>query len=170
MNRFAITLRFGAAWFISSAALLSAQDAPTRARLVGPQALTGGVLRCEVNDRMQLVFEATSAKLKNVELAQFRPQVSSSDEDVVQAIVEDDARSSYVLCAADGRAEVTYKIGNLTLCLPVLVGTARKEDSNACASGFTTVAAAGTRPKVQLPDKPIKGRFQTPEWLTHDGV
>ena len=171
MNRLGLSIRFVMAWFVVSGTVLSAQDAPARARLIGPQALTGGVLRCEVNDRMQLVFEATSSKLKNVELAQFRPNVSSSDEDVVQAVVEDDARSSYVLCSADGRAEITYKIGNLTLCVPVLVGTARKEDSNPCASGFTTVAtASGARPKVELPDKPVKGRFQTPEWLTHDGV
>lgn len=149
----------------------TAQDAPARARLIGPQALTGGVLRCEVNDRIQLILEATSAKLQNVDLARFRPSVSSSNEEAVPAVVDDDPRSSHVLCAADGRAEVTYKIGNLKLCLPVLVGTARKEDSTPCTGGFTTVAtSSGVLPPVERPDRPTRGRFQVPEWLDHNGV
>ena len=161
----------GLTWLLVSSGDAAAQETPARARIIGPQALTGGVLRCEVNDRIQLILESTSSKLQNVDLSRFRPSVTSSNEDVVPAVVDDDPRSSHVLCASDGRAEVTYTIGNLKLCVAVLVGTARKEDSSPCSSGLTTIAtSSGASPKVQRPDKPIRGRFQVPEWLDHNGV
>lgn len=119
---------------------------PQRARFVGPDWLIGdGVLRCKVDDQWQLVISVTDAKLQRADLEKFRPEMRSTNEAVAVGSVDENPESTQVLCAGDGRAEVTLKVGDVTLCIPVLVGSEKESAASPCANGFKLSGVATTR-------------------------
>ncbi|HEX7929491.1 MAG TPA: hypothetical protein VF470_01095, partial [Sphingomicrobium sp.] len=183
MRRIAALLGFLAVAITATTPLAGqVPNAPARAKFVGPDWLIGGgVLRCNVNDRAQLILEATTASGGRVDLTRFQPTIRSSDENAVNAVVDENPASNHVLCADNGRSEVTLKIGTLTLCIPVLSGTAQTEDSTPCGSGFGMLAtssgkaptmlvtSSGGGPRSTAPAAPARAHFVGPDWLIGKG-
>lgn len=141
-----------------------AQTEPASMTLEGAPSQTGtGALRCVPNETAQLGVRALDANLNRTLVAEYAPQATSTNENVVVARVSDNAASTVnVLCVADGEAWITVEAAGLKAYMPVLVGTARRKaspkglpPSEAAASPASSAAPSGQAPPaLPITDRP----------------
>ena len=109
----------------------------TQIRLGPSSAVSSGALRCNVNDRPQLVIEAIDTSRRAVDLTSYQVQVGSSNPRTVSAM-RHLGNEVWVICAADGQSELTVQAGGASTCMPVLVGTSKNLPPPPCAAAQAT--------------------------------
>lgn len=141
-----------------------AQGSPVKIQLEGPGSrVVGGALRCAIGDETQFSLNATDSVDQRVVLEQWQPEVTSSDERVLEAKLSES--SAYVVntvCKADGEAWITVHSGDAKLELPALVGRARSRrtprarEENPPTPATTTGATATAPGQVVSSGRPVQ--------------
>lgn len=122
----------------------AAQGSPVRMELDGPGSrVSRGALRCEIGDETQFSLNGLDSAEQRVVLQQYLPEVTSSDERVLVASL--DENSPYIVnatCKADGEAWILVRAGEAKLEFPALVGKARSRPTPRARGAAATPAKA----------------------------
>ena len=132
------------------ATVAAAQGSPVRMELQGPGSrVSRGALRCAIGDETQFSLNGLDSTDQRVVLEQYLPEVTSSDERVLVATL--DENSPYIVnatCKADGEAWILVQSGDAKLEFPALVGRARSRPAPR-ARGEAATAETPATPATQ---------------------
>jgi hypothetical protein len=134
-----ILLRAAVCGLVVTAAAAGAAQAQDRLAAIkldpGHLGDKAGILRCDVNPTQNygLALEGEDASMTYVSVADYEPEVRSTNEAVVRAARSSDNEIGVnIRCVGDGEAWVVATAGGVQTVLPVLVGKARRQ------AGMTT--------------------------------